>query len=58
MCMLTCDLKTQVKELKMEIKNKFNIENITFELFKTLNSRFPRKNFYIYFLNLCLKSTS
>jgi hypothetical protein len=36
--MLTCALRAQVKELKMEIKNKFYIENITFTTFKTLNA--------------------
>jgi hypothetical protein len=42
--MLTCALRAQVKKLKMEIKNKFCIENISFETFKTLNAQFPRKN--------------
>jgi len=31
-------LKTQVKEFKMEIKNKFYIESITFTTFKILNA--------------------
>jgi len=39
--MLTCALRVQVKELKMEIKNKFYIESITFSTFKTLNVQFP-----------------
>jgi hypothetical protein len=34
--MLTCALRSQVKELKIEIKNKFYIKNITFATFKTL----------------------
>jgi hypothetical protein len=50
--MLTCALRAQVKELKMEIKNKFYIESITFATFKTLNAQVPRKTFYIYLLNL------
>jgi len=37
----------------MELKDKLNIEKITFETFKILNAQFPRKNFYIWFLNLC-----
>jgi hypothetical protein len=56
--MLTCALKAQVKELKIELSNKFYVEKITFETFKTLNAQFPRKNFYFRFLNLCLKGTS
>ena len=36
--MLTCSLKAQVKDHKIEIKNKFYIENITFETFKILNA--------------------
>ncbi|AES80623.1 transmembrane protein, putative [Medicago truncatula] len=47
--MLTCALK---------ISNKFYIEKITFETFKTSDVQFPRKNFYIWFLNLCPKGTS
>jgi len=56
--MLTCALRAQVKKLKMEIKNKFYIENITFTTFKTLNAQVPRKTFNICLLNLCLKGTS
>jgi len=52
--MLTCAFRAQIKEVKMEIKNKFYIENITFETFKTLNLQFSSKNFYICILNLCL----
>jgi len=55
--MLTCALRAQVKELKIELSNKFYIEKITFETFNTLNAQFPRKNFYIWFLNLCRKGT-
>jgi hypothetical protein len=44
--MLTCALRStiraQVKKLEIEL-NKFYIENITFETFKTLNAQFPRK---------------
>jgi len=36
-----------LRELRMEIKNKFYIENITFETFKTLNAQFLTKIFYI-----------
>jgi len=36
--MLTCALRTQVKELKMEIQNNFYIENTTFEIFNTMNA--------------------
>ena len=36
--MLTCALRAQVKELKMEIKNKFYIEGIIFATFMTLNA--------------------
>jgi len=42
--MLTCVRSAQVKELKMEIKNKFYIESITFATFKTLNAQVPKKN--------------
>ena len=45
--MLTCALRAQVKELKMEIKNKFCIESIIFATFKALNAQVPRKIFYI-----------
>jgi hypothetical protein len=41
--MLTCALKAQVKELKIEIKNKFFIKNITFSTFEALNVQFSRK---------------
>jgi len=44
--MLTYALKVQVKELKIESKNKFYIEKITFEIFKTLTNS-KEKNFYI-----------
>jgi len=50
--MLYCALRAQVKEFKIEIKNKFYIENITFSTFKILNAQVPRKAFYIWFLNL------
>jgi len=56
--MLTCALRPQVKELKIEIKNKFYIESITFAIFKTLNAQVSRKTVYICLLNLCLKDTS
>jgi len=41
----------------MKIKNKFYFKNITFATFETLNAQVPRKTFYIYLLNLCLKGT-
>jgi hypothetical protein len=50
--MLTCALRAQVKKLKIEIKNKFYIESITFVTFKTLNAQISRKTLYIWFLNL------
>jgi len=56
--MLSCALRAQVKELKIEIKNKFYIENITFVIFKILNAQVSRKIFYIWILNLCPKDTS
>jgi len=56
--MLTCAIRAQVKELKIESSNKFYVEKITFETFKTLNAQFPRKHFYFWFLNLCPKGTS
>jgi len=40
--MLTCTLRTQVNKFKIELTDKFYIEMITFETFKTL-----RKNLYI-----------
>jgi len=55
--MLSFVLRAQVKELKIEIKNKFYIENITSATFKILNAQVPRKVFYIWFLNLCPKGT-
>jgi len=45
--MLICALRAQVKKLKIEIKNKFCIESITFATFKALNAQVPRKTFYI-----------
>jgi len=56
--MLTCVFGAQVKELKIKLSNKFYIEKITFEIFKILKAQFPRKNFYIWFLNLCPKGTN
>jgi len=44
--MLTCALRAQVKEFKMEIKNKFYIESIIVTKFKTLNTHVSIKNFY------------
>lgn len=41
--MLICALRTQVKEFKIELSNKFYIEKITFETFKTLNVQFQKK---------------
>jgi len=46
----------QVKEFKMEIKNKFYIESITFTTFKTLNTQLSKKTLYIWLLNLCPKA--
>jgi len=45
--MLTCALRAQVKELKMEIQNNFYIENTTFETFNALNAQFLKYFFYI-----------
>ena len=45
--MLTCIIRAQVNELKMEIKNKFYIKSITFATFETLNAQVSRKIFYI-----------
>jgi len=42
----------------MEIKNRFYIESIAFAIFKTFNAQIPRKTFYIWFINSCLKDTS
>jgi len=53
--MLTCALRAQVKELKIEIKNKFYIKSITFATFKALNAQVSRKIFYICLFNLCPK---
>ncbi len=44
--MLTCTFRAQVKKFKMELINKFDIEKIIFETFKTFNAQFLRKNFY------------
>ena len=56
--MLTCALRAQVKEFKMEIKNKFYIESVTFATFKTFNAQVLKKTFYICCPNLCPKDTS
>jgi len=40
--------QTQVKELKIEIKNKLYIKNITFETFKTMNAYFSKKKTIIF----------
>jgi len=40
---LTYALRVQVKEFKIEIKNKFYIKSITFKTFKKLNAQVPRK---------------
>jgi len=45
--MITCDLRSQIKELKMEIQNNFYIKNKTFETFNALNTQFSRCFFYI-----------
>jgi len=45
--MLTCALGAQDKDLKVELKNKCCIENISFEVFKIVNAQFPTSNFYI-----------
>jgi len=54
--MLTCALRVQVNELKIEIKNKFYIKKITFEAFKTLNAQFSKKTFRFTFL-ICTPGT-
>jgi len=41
--MLTCALRAHVKELKIELSNKFYIKKLTFETFKTLNAQFLEK---------------
>jgi len=41
--MLTCDLKTQVKKLKIKLKNNFCIEKIKFKFFNILNAQFSKK---------------
>ena len=56
--MLTCVLRAQANEFKIEIKNKFYIKSITFATFKILNAQIPIKTFYICLLNLCPKGTS
>jgi len=38
--MLTCALRVQYKDLKIEFKNKYCIENISFEVFKVKNAQF------------------
>jgi len=48
--MLTCALMTQVKELKIKIKNNFYIKTITFASFKTLMHKFQKKTFIFGFL--------
>jgi len=55
---LICALKAHVKKLKIKIKKKFYLKNITFETFKALNAQFSKKNFYICLFNLCPKDTS
>ena len=45
--MLTCAPRAQDKNLKVELKNKSCIENISFEIFKIVNAQFPTSNFYI-----------
>jgi len=35
-----------VAHVRKTLSNKFYVENIAFETFKTLNAQFPRKNFY------------
>jgi len=47
---LTYALRVQVKEFKIEIKNKFYIKSITFTTFKKLNAQVPRKFFTFGFL--------
>jgi len=45
--MLTCALRVQDKDLKIEFKNKYCIENISFEVFKVMNAQFSILSFYI-----------
>jgi len=53
MVILTYDLRTQVKQLKMKLKDKLYIENMTFESFQILAAQFIKSKIYISFLNLC-----
>jgi len=48
--MLTCVLRAQVKELKIELNNKFYIKKLTFKTFKTLNAQFLRI-FFLYLIS-------
>jgi len=48
--MLTGALRAQVKNLKIEIKNKFHIESIIFATFKTLNIHFKKNLLHLSFI--------
>jgi hypothetical protein len=54
---LTCALRAHVKNLKMELNNKFCLEKIRFQISRILNAQFTTKYFYLWLLNLCLEST-
>jgi len=45
--MLICALRAQGKDLKIEFKNKYCIENISFEGFKIMNAQFSKLSLYI-----------
>jgi len=45
--MLTCALRTRDNDLKIEINNKYYIENISFQFLKIMNAQFPRFNFFV-----------
>jgi len=57
MVMLTCALRAQVKKLKMEIKNKFDIESILLilQLLRHWMHKFQKKSSTF---GLCPKGTS
>jgi len=44
---LICAFRTQVKKLKMELKNNFCIEKTKFQTFNILNAQFPKKSLYV-----------
>jgi hypothetical protein len=54
---LTSAFRTLVKDKKMEIIDKFEVEEITFKSFNALNAPFLRQSLFVNLFNMCPKDT-